>query len=135
MGGAPPPPHNSAPQGAKKPEKFGPKRSGFWRLSSPEDQGGGGGDGGFQTTTPGSGIRPGRALGSRPGDFRIHRRVAVKGEYHLEAAMSRQGGSHPASDVGCRGHYAWGRFLGQGTYTNRELTDIDERWMKLIAQW
>ena len=28
--------------------------------------------------------------------------------------MSRQGGSHPASDVGCQGDSAWGAHLGRG---------------------
>ena len=37
MGGAPPPPLGAAPQGAKNPEKFGPKRAGFGRVEATED--------------------------------------------------------------------------------------------------
>ena len=37
MGGAPPPPLGVAPQGPKKPEKFGLLEAGFGRVDGPED--------------------------------------------------------------------------------------------------
>ena len=51
MGGAPPPPLGAAPQGAKNPEKFGPKRAGFGRVAATEDHAQEGGWEGLQATT------------------------------------------------------------------------------------
>lgn len=56
MGGAPPPPLGAAPQGGKNPEKFGPKRAGFWRFLATEDHAQAGGWRGRQATTR-SGLR------------------------------------------------------------------------------
>ena len=46
MGGAPPPPLDAAPQGAKNPEKFGPFGAGFGRFAAAEDHVRRGGEGG-----------------------------------------------------------------------------------------
>ena len=47
--------------------------------------------------------------------------------------MSRQGGSHPASDVGCQGDSAWGAHLGRGlTPSVSQLTSRSDA-MALIA--
>ena len=51
MGGAPPPPLGAAPQGAKNPEKFGPKWAGFGRFAATEDHAQEGGWEGLQATT------------------------------------------------------------------------------------
>lgn len=64
MGGAPPPPLGAAPQGAKNPEKFGPKRAGFGRVAATEDHAQEGGWEGLQATTR-SGPK-GRPTGASP---------------------------------------------------------------------
>lgn len=64
MGGAPPPPLGAAPQGAKNPEKFGPKWAGFGRVAATEDHAQEGGWEGLQATTR-SGPK-GRPTGASP---------------------------------------------------------------------
>ena len=56
VGGAPPPPLGAAPQGAKNPEKFGPKWAGFGRVAATEDHAQSGGWRGLQPATR-SGLR------------------------------------------------------------------------------
>ena len=51
MGGAPPPPLDFAPQGAKNRKNSAPLEAGFWRFGDPEDQRRSGGVVGLQTTT------------------------------------------------------------------------------------
>ena len=50
MGGAPPPPRDFAPQGAKNPEKFDPKRGRIWTVFGPRGQRPAGGVWGLQPT-------------------------------------------------------------------------------------
>ena len=103
MGGAPPPPLGAAPQGGKNPEKFGPKRAGFWpvlalRGSRPE----GGGGGSSPLPDPACGGRPTGPPGPAAGGSspchpprRAIERLGTGSARSLEASDAASGRSSP----------------------------------------
>ena len=132
MGGAPPPPLGAAPQGGKNPEKFGPKRAGFWRFLAAEDHAQAGGWRGRQATTR-SGLRgeadgppgPGRRWQqSLPPPRRAIERLGTGSARSLEASDAASGRSSPViwrnqglgdppPFQGLTGTSVWGVLMGQ----------------------
>ena len=137
MGGAPPPPLGAAPQGAKNPEKFGPKRAGFGRVEATEDHAQEGGGRGSRPL-PDPALRGGRRAPARPPSGsspsrppqardqaisegaarRVEASDAASARSSAESIATR-GSGRPALGMGMTGISVWASVYGQVVQAER----------------